>query len=139
MLKITIMPGLLWMVTALKIEVGDIFNINLNPTEGEEKNKIRPCIILQNQITPLRLVTILPITEDNGRRSDVFFVPIANYQALGLKKPSVVDCYQIRTVSMDRLQKNKIGNANGLIDSIKTRVANILEITEEHISPYNMD
>ncbi len=134
MLKIMNMPGLIWMVTILKIEVGDIFNINLNPTEGEEKSKIRPCIILQDQITPLRLVTILPITEDNGKRSDVFFVPIKNYQKVGLQKPSVVDCYQIRTVSIDRLQKNKIGNAIDLIDDIKTRVANILEITGEHIA-----
>lgn len=121
------------MVTTLKIEVGDIFNINLNPTEGEEKSKIRPCIILQNQITPLKLVTVLPITIDNGKRSDVFFVPINNYHEVGLRKPSVVDCYQIRTVSMDRLLKNKLGNAAGLVDDIKRKLANILEINEDHI------
>lgn len=121
------------MVMILKIEVGDIFNINLNPTKGEEKSKTRPCIILQNQITPLKLVTVLPITEDTGRRSEVFFVPIQNYREAGLKKPSVVDCYQIRTVSIDRLSENKLGNAVELIDDIKTRLANILEITEEHV------
>ena len=121
------------MVTTLKIEVGDIFNINLNPTKGEEKSKIRPCIILQNQITPLKLVTVLPITIDNRKRSDVFFVTINNYHEVGLKKPSVVDCYQIRTISMDRLLKNKLGNAVELIDDIKKKLANILEITEDHI------
>lgn len=52
------------MATILKLDIGDIVNIDLNPVRGEEKNKIRPCIILQNQITPLRLVTVLPITED---------------------------------------------------------------------------
>lgn len=117
----------------MKIDVGDIFNINLNPTKGEEKSKTRPCIIIQNQVTPLKLVTVLPITEDTGRRSEVFFVPIHNYHEVGLKKPSVVDCYQIRTVSIDRLSENKLGNAVELIDDIKTRLANILEINEEHV------
>jgi mRNA interferase MazF len=121
------------MVTILKIDVGDIFNINLNPTKGDEKSKIRPCIVLQNQITPLKLVTVLPITEDTGKRSDVYFVPIKNYQVIGLNKPSVVDCYQIRTVSIDRLLKKKLGNAVELIDDIKIKVANILEISEDHI------
>jgi mRNA interferase MazF len=121
------------MVTTLKIEVGDIFNINLNPTTGEEKSKVRPCIILQNQITPLKLVTVLPITIDNGKRSDVFFVKINNYHEVGLKKPSVVDCYQIRTVSIERLMKNKLGNAAELVDDIKKKLANLLEITEDHI------
>ena len=122
------------MVTILNIEIGDVVTINLNPTKGEEKSKSRPCFILQNQITPLRLVTVLPITEDTGKRNDVFFVPIKNYREVGLKKPSVIDCYQIRTVSIDRLARRKIGNAADLIDNVKTRIANILEITEEHVA-----
>jgi len=128
-----IMPGTVWTGTILKIEMGDIFHIDLNPTKGAEKSKIRPCIVLQNQITPLRLVTVLPITEDNGRRNSVFFAPIINYRKNGLSKPSVVDCYQLRTVSIDRLTGKKLGNADELMDDIKKRVANILEITEDHV------
>ena len=117
----------------MKIEKGDIVYINLNPTKGQEKNKTRPCIILQNQITPLKLVTVLPITEDTGRRNDVFFVPIRYYREVGLNKPSVIDCYQVRTVSIDRILENKLGNAVELIDDVKKRLAGILEITEEHV------
>lgn len=122
------------MVTILKIKVGDVVTINLNPTKGEEKSKSRPCFILQNQITPLRLVTVLPITVDTGKRNDVFFVPIKNYREVGLKKPSLIDCYQIRTVSIDRLAKKRIGNAITLIDDVKTKLANILEISKEHVA-----
>jgi mRNA interferase MazF len=133
MLWIAVMSGLIWMEMILKVNVGDIVNINLNPTKGDEKSKVRPCIVIQNQITPLRLVTVLPITEDTGRRNNAFFVSIGDYHEVGLKKPSVVDCYQIRTVSMDRLSEEILGNASELMDDIKKRLANILEITEEHI------
>jgi hypothetical protein len=34
---------------------------------------------------------------------------------------------------MDRLLKNKLGNAVEIIDDIKKKLANILEITEDHI------
>ncbi|MDQ1352388.1 MAG: mRNA interferase MazF [Acidobacteriota bacterium] len=121
------------MATILKLDIGDIVNIDLNPVRGEEKNKIRPCIILQNQITPLRLVTVLPITDDNGRRNSLFFCPIPDFKKAGLTKPSVVDCYQIRTVSVDRILYNKLGNAREIIDEIKSRLANILEISIDHV------
>lgn len=127
------MFGLVWMEKILKVEIGDIINVDLNPVKGEEKSKIRPCVILQNQITPLRLVTVLPITEDNGKRNNLFFCPISNWKKEGLSKPSVVDCYQIRTVSLDRLLANKLGNIEEIIDSIKTRLATILEISTEHV------
>jgi hypothetical protein len=34
---------------------------------------------------------------------------------------------------MDRLLNNKLGNAAGLVDDIKRKLANILEINEDHI------
>lgn len=114
-------------------EIGDVVWVNLNPTRGAEKRKTRPCLVVQKKITALDLLTVLPVTDDNGRRQAPFFAKIADFREAGLKKKSVIDCYQIRTISLERVD-GKIGHVDhAVLDRVKSSLALILEIHSYHI------
>lgn len=114
-------------------EAGDVIWVNLNPTRGAEKRKTRPCLVVQKKITALDLLTVLPITDDNGRRQTPFFAKIADFKDAGLSKKSVVDCYQIRTISLERVG-GKLGRVSeAVLNRVKSSLALILEIHSYHI------
>lgn len=124
-----------------KISAGDIVIVNLDPAVGDEKQKTRTCLVIESGGSPLELLIILPITEYHTRRSKYFFVPIPNSEKVGLLKPSVVDCYQIRTLSLKRLKKRQndevvvVGTiSKTTLFEVRKRLALIFDITEKHIS-----
>ncbi len=112
---------------------GDIVLLNLDPTLGSEMRKSRPCLILEAGLSPLSLVIVLPITEAAGKLGVQLFVPIVDLKQGGLSKPSVIDCYQIRTVTTQRICKI-LGKVNEFVlFEVKKRLALVLEINEEHL------
>jgi mRNA interferase MazF len=122
------------------LKAGDIVIVNLDPTVGHEKQKTRACLVVEPGGSPLELIIVLPISEYHGGRSESFFVPIKNYEELGLTKASAVDCYQIQTISVKRLKKKLngeisiLGSASAtLLKEVRKRLALILDITEEHM------
>ena len=125
---------------SLKIEVGDVVRVDLEPTKGNEKKKEGYYLVVEKGNSYLNLIIILPITEDNGKRISQFFIPITNLSDAGLHKPSVIDCYQIRTIAIERLVKTKSGNFRwGIVDDailfeVRRRLAWLLDIGEEHVS-----
>lgn len=126
----------------LGIEVGNIIRVALDPTVGDEKQKERFCLVIEKGSSPLNLIIILPITNDNGKRNSQFYVPITNLKESGLHKPSVIDCYQIRTISIERLIKNKanactVGKINeAILFEVRQRLAWILDIGGEHVNSF---
>ena len=122
------------------IEVGDVVRVGLDPTVMHEKQKERFCLVIEKGASHLNLIIILPITNDTGKRSSQFYVPITNVKEAGLSKPSVIDCYQIRTISTERLVKNKSGMLTvGKIEQkelflVRQRLAWLLDIGEEHVN-----
>lgn len=123
-----------------EIEVGDIVRVVLDPTVGDEKKKERFCLVVEKGSSHLNLIIILPITNDNGKRNSSFYVPIINFRESGLQKSSVVDCYQIQTIAIERLVKNKFGIFTiGKVDEevlfqVRQRLAWLLDIGEEHVN-----
>ncbi len=128
--------------TSLILETGHVVVANLNPTQGDEKQKKRPCVIIEVGGTPLKLAIVLPITDDNGKRARHHYVSIPNFDDIILSKPSVIDCYQIRTLSMERLEKKSGGYvilgkiSTKTLDQIRCRLALILDITDKHTSTW---
>lgn len=126
--------------TLLAIEAGSVVRVALDPTVGDEKQKERFCLVIEKGNSHLSLIIILPITNDNGKRYSQFYVPITNIKEAGLHKPSVIDCYQIRTISIERLIKNKFGGFSmGKVDddvmfSVRQRLSWLLDIGEEHVN-----
>lgn len=80
---------------------GMVIDVNLNPVKGSETGKIRPCVIVTNNVYNERIpvIQVAPITawnEKKGRvRTNVTIAPNAQN---GLSKKSIVDCLQTRPI-----------------------------------------
>jgi mRNA interferase MazF len=77
---------------------GEVYWVNLNPTQGAEVNKVRPCLIVSpNQANRhLKTVLIAPIT------SSVHDYP-TRVPCIIQNKPGEIMLDQMRAVSKDRL------------------------------------
>jgi mRNA interferase MazF len=108
---------------------GEIWDVNLIPTVGAEVKKKRPAVIINDDaigILPLRV--IIPITEWKDKfYGAVWMVKIVPNDDNRLKKPSAIDCFQIRSVSTKRLLR-KVGTipANTL-NEIKIAVKAVID------------
>jgi mRNA interferase MazF len=89
---------------------GEIWLVDLEPTIGAEMNKTRPALIINdNGLGRLPLKVVVPITGWKEHYSVApWMIKIEPNDINGLNKISSIDCFQIRSVSQDRLV-NKIG------------------------------
>ena len=98
-------------VLALTPFRGMIADLNLNPTLGSETGKIRPCVIVTNDVYNQRVpvVQAVPITEWSEKKSRI----ITNVELIpdlenGLAKISLADCLQTRPVDfLSRFVKHR--------------------------------
>jgi len=92
---------------------GEIWQIDLNPTKGAEIRKIRPAIIVNNNILGrLPLKVIVPLTDWKDRYSFApWMVKVEVNNQTNLSKESAADCFQVRSVSEERFI-NKIGEVS---------------------------
>ena len=80
---------------------GMVIDVNLNPTKGSETGKVRPCVIVTNNVYNERVpvIQVVPITawsEKKGRiKTNVTIMPDSEN---GLSKKSVADCLQTRPI-----------------------------------------
>lgn len=99
----------------LKVERGDIFWVRLDPTEGHEQQKTRPCVVVSNNtLHPLELAIILPLSSTqkknlkrhqiNLREADKIQEPSTN----GCPGDSLVLTNQIRVVSLSRFDNVRV-------------------------------
>ncbi len=120
------------MKTSNDYAVGDIVLVSLDPTIGSETKKSRPCLVVVSE-SPLQIVTVLPITADNGKGGSGFFSPIKASKDYGLAKNSLIDCLQIRTVALERIVAG-LGRADdNVMMDVRRRLAKMLDIGDEHI------
>ena len=83
------------------LERGMIIDVKLDPTKGSETGKIRPCVIVTNNIYNeiLPVIQIVPITEWSAKKARVKTnVEIYPSSDNGLSKKSVADCLQTRPI-----------------------------------------
>jgi mRNA interferase MazF len=89
------------------IKRGDVVLVNLNPTIGSETGKVRPCIIIQNdvgnQYSPVTIVVVITSQKSISQKYpvDVWL----GKEERGLDVPSIIQCDQIRTVDKRRIIK----------------------------------
>jgi len=116
------------------LKVGEIYWVNLDPTIGHEIKKRRPVAVLNGgHDKHLKLAIVVPVTTWSSYwEKNPFFVSLEPNTKNGLKKKSVVDCFQIRTVSHKRFAE-KIGKiSNDEITQIKRSITLILDIEPKH-------
>lgn len=80
---------------------GQVVDVNLDPTVGSETDKVRPCVVVTNDVYNERvpIVQVVPITawsEKKARiRTNVILTPDSRN---GLSKQSIADCLQARPI-----------------------------------------
>ena len=83
---------------------GQLVEVDLEPVVGHEQGRLRPCVIVQNDVSNRFASTtiVVPLTDARkiAHRSPVYV--LAPRGDGGLKKDSLVLCDQIRTVDQQR-------------------------------------
>ena len=80
---------------------GMIIDVNLDPTMGSETGKIRPCIIVTNDVYNERVpvIQVVPVTEWSEKKAMIRTnVEIHPSPVNGLVKKSIADCLQTRPI-----------------------------------------
>ena len=116
------------------MKAGEIYWVNLDPTIGDEIKKRRPVVVLNGgHDKHLKLAIVVPVTAWSSHwEKNPFFVSLEPDTKNGLKKKSVVDCFQIRAVSHNRFAE-KIGEiSTDEIEQIKRSITLILDIESQH-------
>lgn len=85
----------------------EVWLVNFAPSVGNEIAKIRPAIIVSNNmIVSLELKIVVPLTTHSVPHD--WHVKISPSRQNGLTKPSLADCSQLKSFSKERFIK-KIG------------------------------
>jgi mRNA interferase MazF len=109
---------------------GEIWLVDLDPTVGAEMNKTRPALIINdNRVGKLPLKIVIPITGWKEHYSIApWMIKIEPNEKNGLAKISSLDCFQIRSVSQERL-KEKIGKITpDEVDKVQEGIIKVLGI-----------
>ena len=80
---------------------GMVADFDLNPIRGSETGKIRPCIVVTNDIynSKLTVIQVVPITGWSDKKSRILTnVTLVSNTRNGLDKKSIADCLQTRPV-----------------------------------------
>ena len=80
---------------------GIIADFNLNPTLGSETGKIRPCVVVSNDLynQKLRVIQVVPITVWSAKKARIITnVVLDPSSENGLSKKSIADCLQTRPI-----------------------------------------
>jgi mRNA interferase MazF len=86
-------------MTALKR--GMVIDVNLDPTVGSETGKIRPCIIVTNDVYNERVpvIQVVPIAAWSAKKAKIATnVEINPARNSGLIRKSIADCLQTRPI-----------------------------------------
>lgn len=117
------------------MKAGDLYLVNLDPTIGDEIRKTRPVVLNGGDRKSLRLAIVVPVTGWQPRWQDnPFFLTIDPEPRHGLRKKSMVDCFQTRALSHRRFIKRLGELSEEEMDQVKTAVALILDIEPHHCS-----
>ena len=84
-----------------KLKRGMIIDVNLDPTLGSETGKIRPCIIVTNDVYNERVpvIQVVPVTSWSAKKARITTnVEIHPSKSNGLSKESIADCLQTRPI-----------------------------------------
>ena len=94
----------------MNIKRGDLLLVDFNPVKGSEQGKIRPAVVVQNNIGNKYSSTtiIVPITSKFREKpypTDVFITA----KKTGLQKDGTINCAQIATASIEHRVIKKLG------------------------------
>jgi mRNA interferase MazF len=91
---------------------GDIILVDLELVRGSEQGKVKPCIIVQNDIANKfsPVTNIIPVSDAKNVRKWYPCLVSLKKEESGLEKDSVAQCNQIRTIDAERRIIKQIGH-----------------------------
>jgi mRNA interferase MazF len=85
---------------------GEIWLVDLNPVRGHEQAGKRPCLVISVDLFnqgAAGLVVVLPIT---SKEKNIPFHVKIDPPERGLKTPSFIKCEDVRSISVERLERS---------------------------------
>ena len=94
----------------MNINQGEIWLVSFDPSVGNEIQKTRPCVVINdNKLGRFGLKIVVPITQWKEHLSSYpWIIKIEPNLGNGLSKTSAFECFQIKSFSISRFIK-KIG------------------------------
>ncbi len=80
---------------------GWVIDVDLEPTKGSETGKVRPCVVVTNDVYNERVpvIQVVPLTEWTAKKSRIKTnVGVEPSVSNGLSKLSIADCLQTRPI-----------------------------------------
>lgn len=80
---------------------GWVIDVDLEPKKGSETGKVRPCIVVTNDVYNERVpvIQVVPLTEWNDKKGRIRTnIRVEPSVVNGLSKVSVADCLQTRPI-----------------------------------------
>ena len=107
-----------------------IYLVNLDPTIGSEQSKTRPVLVISNEDinSVLPVLTVIPITSFKEGRKIYINEVFINTKVSGLKRDSIILCYQIRTIDKKRLKDKVCHLDNEIISQVNKALYISLEM-----------
>ena len=101
---------------SLNINQGEIWMVNFEPSVGNEIQKFRPAIVVNDdRIGRFGIKIVVPITQWKEQYNDYpWIIKIIPDEINGLSKDSSIECFQIKSFAVDRFDK-KIGEIDKLL------------------------
>ncbi len=113
----------------MRIIRGDIVIVNLNPSIGSEQGKIRPALVIQNDVgneySPTTIIA--PITSKIFSKEFPTNVILASKDS-GLEKDSTILLNQIRTIDKSRVIKRLRSVDKKLMEKVNSAIKISLDL-----------
>ena len=116
------------MANAVNAARGEVWQVNLNPTQGHEQSGIRPALIVSEDTFnngPADRVIVVPITSVG--KGIPFHVEIKPPEG-GLTMRSFIKCEEIRCVSKQRLSQRLGEVSKRTIENVEDRIKIVLDL-----------
>lgn len=117
-------------MTAIQVKRGEIYYAALDPVVGSETGKTRPVLIIQNALGNLYSpTTIVAVITEYSEKKATYPICVAVGKDDGLKKDSIVNLSQLRTIDKRRLIRPKLAELPAdLMEKVDTALKNSLAI-----------
>ena len=96
-------------MTLMQIKRGEVYYAALDPVVGSETGKTRPVLIVQNDVgNQYSSTTIVAVITEYSEKKATYPICVAIGKDSGLKKDSIVNLSQIRTLDKTRLTGSRL-------------------------------
>lgn len=117
-------------MTSMQVKRGEIYYATFDPGVGSETGKTRPVLIVQNDIgNQYSPTTIIAVITEYSEKKATYPICVVIGKDSGLKKNSIVNLSQIRTLDKSRLTGSKLATLpDELMEKVDMALKNSLGI-----------